>query len=614
MCGLIGEFRWSQPAAPQPLETLRHRGPDAQGSWRSPDGHCWLGHTRLAILDLTAAGAQPITSHCGRLTLVFNGEIYNHLRVRAGLRFQAWRGHSDSETLVEGLAERGEAILEELCGMFAFAAYDSDTQRLILARDRLGIKPLYVQWMEGGVRFASERRALDPSCPLTADQVSQVLAWGHLETPTTLPPPVPGGVGGAPPSPMRSLPAGLVVRLHPRSSPEPWSYWPSQSPADWSRLAIRSVRQARSRVRALLEEVVEEHLLADVPVACFLSSGLDSGILTALACRFQPGRIASFTVAFAGAPEDESALARQMARHCGSDHHELHLSDEQALSWIADGLAAMDGPTADGLNTYLVSRAVVAQGIKVALSGLGADEIFGGYPSFRRVPVLRQLRWLPSAPRAGLLRLLGPRLQSKLQGLPHGRWDRWSVGVAMRRYYGDGDLAAAGIGRRGERWWPEKTPVPLPRGSAEISWAELFGYCEPMLLRDSDVFSMASSLELRVPFLDHRLVEMALRLPQRFQTPAKGLLRAACLDLFPADYLNRPKQGFTLPMRPWMLGPLRGLCRSRLESLQASGWLDPQWIGRQWQAFEAGQLNWSRTWNLVVLGEFAARSALGDAP
>ena len=593
MCGLIGELRWSEQAQPQCLDGLRHRGPDAEGGWLSPDGHCWLGHTRLAILDLTPAGAQPITSHCGRFTLVFNGEIYNHLQVREGLRFQAWRGHSDSETLVEGLAQRGVALLGELCGMFAFAAYDTQTQQLLLARDRLGIKPLYLQWSEGGLRFASERRALDGSCQLTADQVSEVLAWGHLSTPLAFPEP---GI----PRPA-SLPAGQVVRLQQQRSPEPLRYWPSPAPSDWSPLPFRNARQARAQVRALLEVVVQEHLLADVPVACFLSSGLDSGILTALACRFQPGRIASFTVAFAGAPEDESTLARQMARHCGSDHHELHLSDEQALGWIADGLAAMDGPTADGLNTYLVSRAVAEQGIKVALSGLGADETFGGYPSFRNVPWLRQLRWLPAPLRRQLLRRVAS-LQPKLQGLQ--AWDRWSVGVSVRRFIGDADLAEAGAK---PLRWPEPPPLPIRQSHGQISWAELFGYCEPMLLRDSDIFSMASSLELRVPFLDHRLVETALRMPQRFHGPAKGLLRDACLDLFPTGYLNRPKQGFALPMRPWMLGPLRDLCLARLERLQASGWLDPPWIRRQWQAFEAGQLRWTRAWNLVVLGEFAGR-------
>jgi asparagine synthase (glutamine-hydrolysing) len=596
MCGLIGEFRWSQPARPQPLAGLRHRGPDAEGAWRSADGHCWLGHTRLAILDLTAAGAQPITSHCGRVTLVFNGEIYNHLQVREGLRFRAWRGHSDSETLVEGLVEHGVGLLSRLCGMFAFAAHDSATGELLLVRDRLGIKPLYVQGLADGVRFASERRVLDPRCPLAPDQVSQVLAFGHLSTPMAILPEAPS------PAPV-SLPPGALVRLRPGQGPDASRWWPPPAPADWSPLPIRSAEEARRQTRALLERVVREHLLADVPVACFLSSGLDSGILTALACRFQPGRIASFTVAFAGAPEDESDLARAMARHCGSDHHELHLRDDQALGWIADGLAAMDGPTADGINTYLVSRAVAEQGIKVALSGLGADEVFGGYPSFRTAPGLRRLRRLPGTLRRQLLRRISS-LRPKLEGLP--AWDLWSVGVAMRRYFGDAELAAAGAQAL---LFPEAPPPPRLPSHGQISWAELFGYCEPMLLRDSDVFSMASSLELRVPFLDHRLVELALRMPPRCHGPAKALLRQACLDLFPAGYLNRPKQGFTLPMRPWMLGPLRPLCQERLDHLEASGWLDPAWIRGQWQAFEADGLRWTRAWDLVVLGEFARRAA-----
>ena len=594
MCGLIGEFFFSDPASPLPLAPLRHRGPDAEGIWHSADGHCWLGHTRLAIQDLSPAGAQPITSHCGRFTLVFNGEIYNHLEVRGGLRFQDWRGHSDSETLVEGLAQRGPALLLELRGMFAFAAYDAEQQQLLLSRDRLGIKPLYLSWQEEGLRFASERRALPGGLELSPQAFSQVLSWGHLSTPVDFAGPQTRGVV--------SLPAGMVVRINRKRPHDPVRYWPPQPRPDWSPLPIPSARRARSFLRQQLEETVQQHLLADVPVACFLSSGLDSGILTALACRLQPGRIASFTVVFPGNVLDESLRAGQMARHCGSEHHELQLNDDQALAWLEAGLAAMDAPSADGLNTYLVSRAVAEQGIKVALSGVGADELFGGYPSHRLVPWLRQLGWLPPRLRHGLLQVLTPRLATKLQALP--RWDRCHLGLALRRWASEADLAAAGSEALA---WPELPPQRITQAWGQISWAELFGYGEPMLLRDSDVFSMASGLELRVPFLDHRIVEIALRMPQRFQRPVKGLLRDACADLFPPGYLDHPKQGFALPMARWMQGPLQGLCLARLEALQASGWLDPGWIAQQWQAFEAGQLNWTRAWSLVVLGEWAAR-------
>jgi asparagine synthase (glutamine-hydrolysing) len=594
MCGLIGEIRWQSPAQPLPLKPLRHRGPDAEGSWSSEDGYCWLGHTRLAIQDLSEAGAQPIASHCGRFTMVFTGEIYNHQEVRTRLRFQAWRGQSDSETLVEGLAQLGLALVLELRGMFAFAAYDREKQQLLLGRDRLGIKPLYLRWFEGGLRFASERRALGDYQRLCGQEISQVLAFGHMQSSARFCGPEGDGI--------RSLPAGLVVRINRVRPHDPVRYWPPQPRPDWTPLPTRNGLRARRFLRQQLEEAVQKHLLADVPVACFLSSGLDSGILTALACRLQPGRIASFTVAFPGTAVDEGQLARQMARYCGSDHHELQLNDDQALAWMEAGLQALDVPSADGLNTYLISRAVAERGIKVALSGLGADELFGGYPSHLIVPWLLPLRHLPAGLRRRLLQAFCPRLAAKLQGLPH--WDCWHLALALRRWAIDTELAAAGAETL---QWPEQPHQQVTQGWGQISWAELFGYSEPMLLRDSDGLSMASGLELRVPFLDHHLVEIALRMPQRFQRPGKGLLRAACRDLFPAGYLDRPKQGFALPMRLWMLGPLRQLCRNRLELLQASGWLEPGWIAREWQAFEEGQLNWNRAWSLVVLGEWALR-------
>jgi asparagine synthase (glutamine-hydrolysing) len=594
MCGLIGSFSFQGDAQPLALAPLRHRGPDSEGSWLSSDGRCWLCHTRLAIQDLSASGVQPITSHCGRFTLVFNGEIYNHQQVRHGLRFQAWRGHSDSETLVEGLAQRGPALLLELRGMFAFAAYDSQKQQLLLARDRLGIKPLYLSWQSQGVQFASERRALPGGHALTSQTISQVLAFGHDCTPTQFPGPGTQGIV--------SLPAGLVVRLNHSRPHDPVRYWPPQPRPDWSPLPIRDGRWASIFLRQQLEEVVTQHLLADVPVACLLSSGLDSGILAALACRQQPDGISTFTVALPGTPQNESTHTRQMARHCGSQHHELMIQEADALAWVEQALSVLDGPTADGIKNYLISRAVADQGIKVALIGLGADELFGGYPSHRLMSWLQLLCWVPPQIRQSLLQGLSPRLARKLSGLP--RWDRWHLGLALRRWASDQDLDAAGAE---PLQWPASAPHRITQAWGQTSWAELFGYTEPMLLRDSDVMSMACGLELRVPFMDHQIVEIALRMPQRFQRPGKRLLRQACADLFPSGYLNRPKQAFALPMAAWMRGSLRPLCLQQLEFLSSTGCLEPAWIRNLWTAFESGALHWSRPWNLVVLGEFVRR-------
>jgi asparagine synthase (glutamine-hydrolysing) len=597
MCGLIGSFQLQRSAQPVDLAPLLHQGHDSEGCWLSSDGRCWLGHTRLAIQDLGASGAQMITSHCGRFTLVFYGKIYNHQQVRKGLRFQAWRGHSDSETLVEGLAQRGPALLLELRGMFAFAAYDSQKQQLLLARDRLGIKPLYLSWQPQGMLFASDRRALPGGHALTPQTISQILAFGHDRTPAQFPGPDTQGIV--------SLPAGLVVRLNHSRPHHPVRYWPPQPRPDWSPLPIRDGPWARTFLRQQLEEVVAQHLLADVPVACFLSSGLDSGILAALACRQQPGEISTFTVVLPGTQQNESTHARQMARYCGSQHHELVIQEADALAWVEQALSALDRPTADGINTYLISRAVADQGIKVALSGLGADELFGGYRSHRLMPWLQPLCLVPPQIRQSLLEGLCPRLARKLSWLP--RWDRWHLGLALRRLASDQDLDLAGAE---PLQWPASAPQRITQAWGQTSWAELFGYTEPMLLRDSDVMSMASGLELRLPFMDHQFVEIALRMPQRFQRPGNGLLLTACADLFPPGYLNRPNQGLALPMAAWMRAPLLELCRSRLEVLQQSGWLDPAWISQQWQAFEAGQLNWPRAWSLVVLGEFAQRERM----
>ncbi|MCT0200795.1 hypothetical protein KQ313_14065 [Synechococcus sp. CS-1325] len=591
---MIGEFCWKPTAQSLPLLPLHRRGADAEGTWMSHDGHCWLGHTPLPIQDLTEAGAQPISSHCGRITLVFNGEIYNHKAVRGGLRFQLWRGHTDSETLVEGLAQRGPALLLELRGMFSFAAYDRDKQQLLLGRDRLGIKPLYMQWLDAGLRFGSERRAIGVNHRLAAQEISQMLAFGHLLTPSDFCGPESGGC--------HSLPPGVVVRVN-RDRPHlPIRYWPPQPRPDWTPLPIHDARWARRFLRQQLEVVVQQHLLADRPGAFLLSSGINAGILTALACRLMPGRISSLTVGLPGTHVDESDRALKLSRHCGSDHHLILVDEDQALGWMEAGLQSLDIPSAHGLKSNLICRAVAEQGTKVAVGGLGADELFGGYPSHRIVPWLFLMRSLPAGLRSGLLQAGSGRLATKIEGLP--TWDRWHLAVALRRWASDGDLVAAGVEALK---WSSPPPERISQGWGQISWAELFGTSVPRLLRDINGYSMATGLELRVPFFDHRLVEIALRMPQRFQRPGNGLLRASCQDLFPVGYLDSPRQAFSLPMRPWMLGPLLNLCSLRLEALQSSGWLDPDWITQQWQAFYGRKLPWPRAWSLVVLGEWALR-------
>ena len=601
MCGIIGSFNFAGPASPLSLEPIRHRGPDGDGSWHSSDQRCWFGHTRLAIQDPSEAGSQPITSHCGRMTMVFNGEIYNHLQLRSALLFSNWRGHSDSETLVEGLAQLGPSFLSGLCGMFAFAAYDNNSKQLLLCRDSFGIKPLYICSQTDGLTFASERRALVARAQLSPQLVTQVLAFGHLSTPTHLP---------KHPSSLpevKSLPAGVAVLVGHAGVFEVSTVkkLTEDSSSRWSSLSSgkgASSTHASTLLKKLLEDVVKQHLLADVPVACFLSSGLDSGILAALACRESIAAISTFTVALPGSPHDESIRARQMAEHCGSRHHELVIHTDQALLWVENALTALDSPTVDAINTYIISKAVANHGIKVALSGLGADELFGGYPSHRIVPLLRSLKYLPLSIRHYLLKAFIPRIARKTQDLV--QWDDWHLALSLRRWASNADLNSAGVP---PFQWPDPPPHDGLSTWGICSWAELFGYTEPMLLRDADAMSMACGLEIRVPFLDHRIVEFALFRARCFQRPGKAFLRSTFLDLFPPGYLNRSKQGFALPMKTWMLGPLLPLCQQRLECLRDSAYLDPLWIQQQWASFESGYLNWPQAWSLVVLGEFAQR-------
>ena len=603
MCGLIGSFSYSGRSVPFPLASIRHRGPDGEGTWLSSDQRCWLGHTRLAIQDLSVAGAQPISSSCGRITLVFNGEIYNHLDLRASLLLSFWRGHSDSETLVEGLAQEGHLFLTKLRGMFAFAAYDNQSNELILARDPLGIKPLYLLPRPDCLAFASEKRALASNQQLNPQLVSQVLAFGHSITPARLP-----NLSSLPAHPV-SLPAGTLLRISQCGQIHASYFWRFQSDSHFNYTPCSSpiasnLRHASTLLRELIELVVSQHLLADVPVACFLSSGLDSGILAALASRQRDDPISTFTVALPGSPQDEGFWAAQMANHCSSNHHELRIDEEQALLWVESALSALDTPTADAINTFIISKSVSRHGIKVALSGLGADEIFGGYPTHRVIPLLRSIAFIPKALRINLLRILSPRIARKVQDVEH--WDDWYLSLSLRCWASNADLRSAGAN---PFQWPGSPPHVTLDTWGMCTWAELYGYTEPMLLRDSDAMSMACGLEIRVPFLDQRIVEFALSTARRFQRPGKFLLRSACSDLFPTGYLNRTKQGFGLPMKSWMLGPLLPLCRTRLDCLCDSGYLDPLWIDQQWALFEAGHLNWPRAWSLVVLGEFALRDS-----
>jgi asparagine synthase (glutamine-hydrolysing) len=586
MCGIAVQVDSLGRAEPLDLDLIRHRGPDSQGEWRSPDGHFWLGSTRLAIVDLSPTGAQPMMDAATGNVIVTNGEIYNHRAIREKLGPNVeWRGTSDTETLLIGYARWGSAVVDHIKGMFAFAIYDAARQQLFLARDCFGQKPLYYVVESDRVRVASEVKMLvEGTEEITPAAVSAYLQWGACPESELIYPRI------------QALPAGYAMTISVDGTIETWRYWPKQ------KTFASSTENVVTQLRSLIDHAVDEHLLSDVPVASFLSGGIDSSVVTALAARKLASKLQTYSVAFDLEEFDESAIADEVARRYGTDHHRIQLSEEQVIESVTEAVAKLDLPSVDAINTYIVSRAVAAHGVKVALSGLGGDELFGGYPSFRDVPRLQLIAALPGFLRrlAGFVGNLGDRLAD----LP-SNGDAVELAHWRRRFFTDNAIHRAGLPITHETL---ETPVALPDDFARISWSELNGYMRRILLRDADQMSMAVSLEMRVPFLDHELVEYVLGLPvetKKRYPGVKGLLVEACRDLLPPSVYDRPKAGFVLPMKQWMRGPLESFVEEGLR--ETTRLLPEAFVNELREAFRRDRLHWTRLWSVAVLGHYAKR-------
>jgi asparagine synthase (glutamine-hydrolysing) len=622
---------------------MRHRGPDDEGFLAGDPRAVGLalGIRRLSIIDL-AGGHQPIWNETHDVAVVFNGELYNYreLRERLSLCGHHFLTKSDTEILVHAWEEWGEDCLTELRGMFAFALLDlrgryASAPLLFLARDPLGIKPLYYTQTAEGFAFASEVRALIASRiaarRLSQDALTAYLLFGSVSEPVTL-------LEG-----VFSLPPGHHMMLHVperRRTPRSRPWWdPAHSPAARDLKKPQNLQAAARRLRPLLEDAVQAHLVADVPVGLFLSSGLDSSAIAVLAARARAG-IQSFTLTFPGTPYDEAAMSRIVAGRCGTKHREIPLDSSAAMSRLDAALAALDQPTMDGINTYFVSWAAREAGLKVVLSGLGGDEIFAGYRTFadtRRVARLMQVaRFVPVSLRRATAKLLG-NLVALRSSPDAGRKvaAAWVTPQALpspyyftRTLFPPGELARlteprfrpSAVGADGvtlePTWlgWLERAADEARKIEqvAATSWLELRTYMASTLLRDTDSVSMAHSLEVRVPLLDTPLVEFVSALPDaaRYRMGAqKALLVEALGELLPREILAQPKRTFTLPWDEW----LRGALRARLEASFAdpapslAPHLHEAGVRAVWNSFLAGKTSWSRPWSLYVLNEWCRR-------
>lgn len=624
MCGISGIFHPQQALAESGVAAMTaaqtHRGPDDEGieTLMVPGGFLALGQRRLAILDLSPAGHQPMIHPETGNWIVFNGEIYNFPVLRRELEAVGARFHShcDTEVILHAYARWGADCFDRLHGMFALALYDRARQRLILTRDPLGIKPLYYASTDAGLVFASELRALVASGLIGREidrrALAGLLAYGAVPQPLTLY------------RHARLLEPGtwLTVDLtRPASalSPPVQRYWrfPRPQPAG-------DYQETLTTLRALLSEAVRAHLLSDVPVGVFLSSGLDSSVVAALSATVAPDTVQAFTVGFADHQAlDENPVAAETARLLGLNHHRIELGEAEILAQTRRYLAALDQPTLDGLNTFIIAGAVRARGIKVALSGLGGDELFGGYPSFHQVPGLA--RWLsrlaiiPAAARrqAASLCFIGQtRAQrQKARELAITPPSVRNLYFRRRRLCSDRELAAFGLGAvalnlNEDFLPPESRPDAALAGldpQAAISVLESRFYMGNTLLRDADVFGMAHGLEIRVPLLDRALLDFVFALPGKWRA-RRGAQNKPLLADAMADRLARlqrlPKRGFSLPQAAWMAGPLRSQFEHLMARAADSGLLAPDAVQAVWRDFLADRAGptWSRAWTLGVLG------------
>jgi asparagine synthase (glutamine-hydrolysing) len=631
MCGIAG-FISLQEAAEQRTEAVQrmcaamvHRGPDGEGIASSHEAT--LGMRRLAIFD-PAHGHQPMMTADGRYTLVFNGAIYNFRELRTDLAQLGHKFHTecDTEVLLQAFAAWGEKCLGRLRGMFAFAVWDDQLRTLFAARDALGIKPFYyARLAHGGLLFGSELNALMAAdrIPREIDPVSvgEYLAWFSVPAPRT----IYRGIANLPPGQC------LTFDISGRLKTKPWWHFAT---APRTHEVAGSYQEFVAGLQAQLQDTIRAHQLADVPVGAFLSGGMDSTAVAGLMVRNGVNRLRTFSIVFNEAEFSEQSTAQETARLLGTEHYEELITGARLASDLPRILGYFDQPTGDGINTYYASQAARQGGVTVALSGLGGDELFGGYPSFSDLPRLK--RWLPR------WRMLPERLRGKIIKALHTRASVRSLKLADFLTHAR-DLHELAALRR--RVMPEAGRLSLLAPDArflaqrlgpshpmledfafELSGAddfqvisawELRTYMADVLLRDSDVFSMAHSLELRVPLVDRVLLEWLWVQPTKFKyhpSLPKHALADAAGDVISANIRQRRKQGFTLPFALWMRGPLQSFLEDTfsVSALRASPWLDARAVRQVWQDFkqEGESRSWSRVWSLAVLVDFARRQAL----
>jgi len=614
MCGIAGLINFDPTGqAENPgkvlrnmLDHLRHRGPDDRGEERiqsnnGPTLH--LGHQRFSIIDLTLGGHQPMSNDDKSVWISTNSEIYNYKELRNELRdkFQ-FHSESDTEVLLRAYEHWGIPCLDKLLGMFSFAIWDNKKEALFIARDRLGIKPLYYNIKGKQFAFASELRPLlasgliDKSINPTG--LYHYLSFGHFIAPIM--------------QSVRELKPGHYLWIDKNGNWQEKEYW---HPFGGKQSPVTSP-EIQEQIKNSIEDSIRCRRVSDVPLGAFLSGGIDSSVVVGNLAKTSDDPITTLTIGFAEKQFDESEYAQEIADRFQTNHHLLHLNEEQLLQSLPSALSAMDQPSIDGINTYLISRSAHETGLKVVLSGLGGDELFGGYPSFQLIPKLRKT-WLKTIPKAfmkwgiALSKSLFSLNQAiKLEHWVQGKWSGAHEYFLIRalfcqdqvlNLFAEREQAQTEIKKDYQR--TERLIEKCGDLFNQISYLETFHYMQNMLLRDVDMMSMAHPVEVRVPFMDHRLVEMMFRIPGKEKGVAKSLLVSSMKSLLPESVQRRKKMGFTFPFELWMRGALRPEIEPVLLSKteQLDGLVSQKAVEEVWNDFLAQKISWSRPWALYVL-------------
>ncbi|MCW3076447.1 MAG: asparagine synthase, glutamine-hydrolyzing [Bacteroidetes bacterium] len=627
MCGITGIISKSLDQGSREVivkgmnKCLAHRGPDNEGLWSKDN--VTLGHRRLSIIDISSEGNQPFFSGDKRYVIVYNGELYNYRDLKLQLQ-QAPHGtaqkpyffktNSDTEVILAAYIRWGNGCLQMFSGMYAFTIYDTVNKTIFIARDRIGVKPLYYYYDENVFTFSSEIRPIIHSgikqFKLNTTVLGEYFMFQTVFAPNTI-------IRG-----IKMLMPGHFIELK-EGQAQITKYYSINNISNITEGL--SYAQICAKIKELLAHSVQQRLVADVPFGAFLSGGIDSSAIVGLMSKVSSEKIQTFNISFDESEFSESQYARLIAKEYNTTHHEIKLSPGDFLKQLPEALSAIDHPSGDGPNTFIVSKATRQAGVTMALSGIGGDELFAGYDVFKRMAELQKKAWLNAVPQ--LLRKAGAEIIrrrkksvsgnkiSELLGQPSINFN--SAYPLNRSVFTQKELSAL-LKNPSSFIQMNQILSAVPQVKdhllSAVSICEISTYLQNTLLRDTDQMSMAVALEVREPFLDYKLIEFVLSVNDEHKFPhtPKKLLVDSLGDLLPSEIVNRPKMGFTLPWKDWMKNELKSFCEQNINELSERDFCYGTEIKKLWNKFLINDptVTWSRIWHLVVFNNWLSENKI----